>query len=80
MIDSTTHGRLTVSTDGNAGPYLIVPLPQLKQLKQVLAKHRIPFSAENTGISMNGKPVEVVVNLGRGADVAKIQAILDSTK
>lgn len=80
MLDSTTHNRLMVSTDGNAGPYLIVPLPQLKQLKQLLTDHQIPYSAENTGISMNGKPVDVVVNLGRGANVTKIQSILDSAE
>jgi hypothetical protein len=77
MIDLFTDQRLTVSTDGTAGPYLFVVLEQLPQVKQVLKKHHVPFSVESVAISINDKPADVVVNFGKGANASHIQAILD---
>ena len=78
VLDVLTEQPLNVSTDGTAGPYIIVPLSQLDQLKQLLKQNGVAFSVEKTGISLNGKPVDVVVNLELGANIEAIQRILDS--
>jgi hypothetical protein len=33
MLDMETHERLQVSTDGDDGPYLMVPLDQLQEIR-----------------------------------------------
>ncbi len=77
MNDSSTRQRLTVSTDGTAGPYIMVPVSQLDEVKAVLGKHGVPFRVDEHAISLNGTPEIAVINLGRGADASAVQYILD---
>ncbi len=78
MIDAMTRKPLYVSTDGTAGPYIMVPFHQLADLRHLLDEHGIRFWVEENVISLNGAPEVAVVNLGRGADGEAIQAVLDS--
>jgi hypothetical protein len=78
MIDSTTQARITVSTDGDAAPYIMVPLYQLEAVKDVLRNQRIYFWVDSDAISLHGKPEIAVVNLGRDADVGQVQHLLDA--
>jgi hypothetical protein len=78
MIDSTTHAPVTVSTDGGADPYIMVPLEQLEVVKGVLQTQKVSFWVDSIAISLGGKPAIVVVNLGHGADVEQVQRLLDS--
>ncbi len=80
MIDAMTSNPLHVSTDGTAGPYIMVPVTQLVDLRQLLDKHRISYSVEEEAISLDGAPEIAVVDLGHGADVAAVQTILDSVR
>ncbi len=80
MIDAMTKKPLYVSTDGNAGPYIMVPVSQLGDLRELLDKHRIRYSVEEDAISLDGKPEVAVVNLVHGADDSAVQAILDSVR
>ena len=80
MIDSTTHERLQVSIDGNAGPYVMVPLDQLKVVEKVLKDHHIVYWVDADAISIDGKPEIAIVNLGRDVDGKQIQQFLDSVK
>jgi hypothetical protein len=77
MIDSTTHNPITVSTDGNAGPYLMVPLDQLDKVTTLLAHHDVLFWVDDDAISLDGKPEIAVVNLGRSTNVTHVQRVLD---
>ena len=78
MTDTTTQKPLRVSTDGTAGPYIMLPVSQLDELRQILDSRRIGYWVGENAISLDGAPEVVVVNLGRGGDAAAVQAILDS--
>jgi hypothetical protein len=80
MTDATTKKAMCVSTDGTAGPYIMVPVSQLDELRRLLDSHSVRYWVEEDAISLNGAPEVAVVNLGRGADVAAVQAILDSVR
>lgn len=78
MKDVTTQQPLYVSTDGTAGPYIMVPVSQLEAVRQLFGKHHIPFTVDEDAISLNGEPEIAVVDLGRSGDARKVQRILDS--
>jgi hypothetical protein len=80
MIDAMTKKPLYVSTDGTAGPYIMVPVSQLADLRELLKKHHVSYSVEEDAISLDGGPETAVVDLGHGADFRAIQAILDSAR
>jgi len=78
MTDAATKKPLRVSTDGTTGPYIMVPVSQLDQVRRLLDSRRIGFWLEEEAISLDGAPEVAVINLGRGADAAAVQALLDS--
>jgi hypothetical protein len=80
MTDTTTKKPLRVSSDGTAGPYLMVPVSQLEDVQRLLDSHRIRYWVGENAISLNGAPEIAVINLGRGGDAAVVQAILDSAR
>lgn len=78
MIDAMTRKRLHVSTDGEAGPYIMVPFSQLTDVRQVLDDHGIRYTVEEDVISLDGAPEVAVIDLGGAANADAIQAILDT--
>ncbi len=77
MIDPTTKDRITVSTDGDAGPYVMVPLDQLNVVTALLRDKQVSFWVDSDAISLDGKPEIAIINFGRGANVVQIQQLLD---
>lgn len=80
MINAMTRKRLHVSTDGGAGPYIMLPVSQLPDVRQVLDHHRIRYAVEEEVISLDGAPEVAVIDLGRAANADAIQAILDTVR
>lgn len=80
MTDAVTKKPLHVSTDGTAGPYIMVPVSQLTELREILDGQRICYAVEEDAISLDGAPEVAVVDLGHGADVRAVQAALDSVR
>ena len=80
MTDVVTKKPLHVSTDGTAGPYIMVPLDQLDEVRRLLDQHSIRYSVDKDAISLNDEPYVTVIDLGRGADAAAVQTILDSVR
>ena len=79
MIDTTTKTALRVSTDGTGGPsFIMLPFSQLDEVQRLLDSGGIDYWVDENVISLNGDPEEAFINFDRGADVAAIQAILDS--
>lgn len=77
MIDITTDQPLSVSTDGDAGPYIMVPMAQLDQVRAALDANAVSYWVDEEAISLDGKPEVTVINLARGSDPNRIQKLLD---
>jgi hypothetical protein len=77
VIDTTTRQPLHVSTDGDAGPYIMVPVAQLDKVTALLEMNKVPHWVDEEAISLDGKPEIAVVNLGRGSNPAMVQSLLD---
>jgi hypothetical protein len=80
MTDAATKKPLRVATDGTAGPYIMLPVSQLDEVRRLLDSRRIRYWVEENAISLNGAPEIAVINLGRGGDAVAVQAILDSVR
>jgi hypothetical protein len=78
MIDSSTHKPIRVSSDGRSGPYLMVSVGQLDQVRKVLRDNDIPHWVDHHAISVDGRPAVAVVNLSKGSDPCRVQALLDA--
>jgi len=80
MIDTSTARPLSVSTDGDAGPYIMVPVSQVEKVRSLLDENSIPYWVDAEAISVDGEPEITVINLGTGADSEAVQKLLDSTR
>ena len=78
MIDTTTRQPIYVSTDGEAGPYIMLPMAQLDKIRGFLETNKIPYWVDEEVISLDGKPEVAVINLGHGTNPATVQRLLDS--
>jgi hypothetical protein len=78
MIDIELHTPLLIRTEGNAGPYLLVPIQQIENVEAVLRAARIAFSISRDAVQLNGHDAIALVDFGRRADAAAIQAVLDA--
>jgi hypothetical protein len=79
MKDVTTQKPLYVSTEGNAGPYIMVPEEQLEQVRRLLDEREVSYWVDENVISLDGKPAIAVINLGLRGNAQAIQEILDAT-
>ena len=80
MLDTSTAEPLSVSNDGDAGPYIVVPVSQIENVRSLLDERAVPYWVDPEAISLDGKPEVTVVNLGTGADPAAVQKLLDNTR
>jgi len=78
MIDLELNGRLVVHSEGEAGPYLMVPLRQLPAVEEVLRSQSIGFSVSRDAIQVDGHEAVVLIDFGRRADASRIQTVLDA--
>ena len=78
MIDTSTQKPLRVSTAGNAGPYIMVPVDQLESVRNLLDTNEISYWVDEEAVSLDGKPAITVINLGQQTDPKIIQGLLDS--
>jgi hypothetical protein len=78
MIDTTTGNPLVVLKEGNAGPYIIVPVEMLEKVTSILDKENVSYWADEEAIKIDDNPEEVVINLDFGSDPNAIQGLLDS--
>jgi hypothetical protein len=78
MIDTTRDRPLTVSTEGDAGPYIMVPVARLERVMALLDVNNVPYWVDEEAISLDGKPEITVINLRYGSDPERIQNLLNS--
>ena len=80
MIDATTNKPLHVWGDGTPWPYIVLPVSQLDEVRQLLDVHGIRYEVEDEVISLNDGPETATIDLRRGTDAKAVQAILDSIR
>ena len=78
MIDALTNDLLCVQTDGTAGAFIVVNDDDLDVVVKALRASGVPHAVVPQAVSVDGRGFESVVNFGRDADVAGIQAVLDA--
>ncbi len=76
MIDDLTGNRIEVKCDGTAGPYVIVPEAQGGKVRDLFKANNIPLN-ENARSITGSNDADIVFDLGEGADMEKIQSLLD---
>ncbi|HKM52226.1 MAG TPA: hypothetical protein VJY33_02385 [Isosphaeraceae bacterium] len=77
MIDEMSKEGLRVSTDGIAGPFVMVPVTQLDAVLAVLNRHKVRYWVDADAISLDNEPAITVINFGRAGEAVRIQTILD---
>jgi hypothetical protein len=77
MIDTTTRKPLCVSTDGEGGPYIMVPVTQLDKVRALLDANKVFYWVDEEALSLEGKPEITFINLDHPGDPAMVQRLLD---
>jgi hypothetical protein len=77
MTTSATDAPLTVSTDGTAGPYVIVTPEQFGPVTEALRTEGLRFRVDEDAVLLSGMPALAVIDFGPGADVDRVQRVLD---
>ncbi len=77
MSVATNEEQLCVSTDGTAGPFIIVPASRLDSVSHALSDAQISFTVEEDAVSLGGQPALSVVNLNEEANLERVQEVLD---
>jgi hypothetical protein len=77
MTDPKTRDRVSVLTDGTAGPYIIVHETQAQIVRVLLTSRNIPHE-EKPGSIRDKADSDTIFDLGNGADIKAVQALLDS--
>ncbi|CAN5149725.1 hypothetical protein BH10PLA2_BH10PLA2_16210 [soil metagenome] len=77
MPISELNAPLKVSTDGTAGPYVVVTPEQLGHVVAAFRLDGIEFHVDEDALLSGGTPALAVIDLGGEADVAQAQAVLD---
>jgi hypothetical protein len=80
MIDAMTRKPLSVSTGGAAGPYLVVQVEQVDEIRRLLDEQGVGYWAGEFALSMDGGPEKTFINFGPDADTRRIQAALDGAR
>jgi hypothetical protein len=78
MVDSETRERVLVHNEGSGGPYIMLPFDQVADIEQILRGNEISFWVDADAISVDGKAAISVINLGRDADVNRVQQLVDA--
>ena len=77
MIDAITQERIVIYNEAINSPYIMVAHAQLDQVTDILKAHAVPHWVNEDVISLDGEPAVAVINLGRLANVAEVQNLLD---
>jgi hypothetical protein len=79
MPETPTRRTLRVWTDGGPIAYIRLPVSRVDEVREILTKHGVSHWAESLAVSLDGRPPMTVINLGRGVDAARVQALLDQS-
>lgn len=78
MWDAFAESRVDVRPDPACGSYIMIPPDKISAVQSLLDKHGIPYRLEDDTHACKGTPEAAVIEFGKGADMQRIQTILDS--
>ena len=78
MTDSATKKPIRVSADETVGTSITLPVVQLDRVRDLLVANSVRFWVDHVAVSIDGRPPETVINLARGTDPVRVQALLDT--
>lgn len=79
MIDISTKKPLRVLTNSDTGPYIMVSVKQVDDVRALFDAEKIPYWVDEYAISINNGPEMTVINLKYGTDVSVVRNILENT-
>ena len=77
MSTRTAEAPLVSFRRRNGGALIIVAADQLDPVVRTLRDQNVPLQVDDEAVMLDGRPALMVIDLGHGADVERIQAILD---
>jgi hypothetical protein len=78
MTDTATRRPIRISTESPSGPYITVSVEALEKVRKLLVENDVPHWVEHLAISVDGRPAQIVINLGRKVDSRQVQDLLDA--
>ena len=78
MIDQTPECKLRVTSGGDAGPYIMLPVQEVERVRKLLDTINTRYWVDESSVSLNGQPPVTVINLAPGTNEDAVQRLLDS--
>ena len=70
--------RIDVRVSEKCGPYIMVEPTRIDEVEALLRTNEIPFTLEDDTNPCLGTPEAAAIEFGKGADLERIQRVLDS--
>jgi hypothetical protein len=80
MRDGFDGDNIDVRVDENCGPYIMIEPAKIGRVEALLRNSGIHFLLEDGANACKGTPEAAVIEFGKGADVTRIQQVLDSVE
>ena len=80
MRDHFTGENIDVRQDRDCGPYIMIEPGKIDPVEELLRRNGIDFKLEDETDACKGTPEAAVIEFGKGADVQRIQRVLDSVQ
>jgi hypothetical protein len=77
MVDATSKEPLRVIAYRNNPPFFYLPVTELAKVQRLLDSQSIHYEVDENEISLDGEPLQALIELDWDADPVAIQAILD---
>jgi hypothetical protein len=78
MWDGFSGDRIDVRLDENNGAYIMIEPARISAVEELLRKHGIAFTLDDGTDPTKGSPEAAVIEFGQGADIDRIQRVLDA--
>jgi hypothetical protein len=80
MWDHFDADKVDVRVSENCGPYIMIEPARIAEVEALLRTNGIPFTLEDGTNACVGTPEAAVIEFGHGADLERIQRVLDGVR
>ena len=80
MWDHFDGEKVAVRASEECGPYIMIEPARIAEVEALLRTSGIPFTLEDGTNACVGTPEAAVIEFGHGADLEKIQRVLDGVQ